>query len=751
MKTTQLIVKGMHCVNCAKTAERMLSKVPGVQEAHVDFTSGKARVIHDASVAVNTLADAVADAGYEAVQDEEQDSETEDPLLHKERNNLIIAWVIALPLMLTMIFMYIWNVMIIPMHYTALVSVAGSLAVLVFAGKPVVKATLFSFKTLIFTMDSLIGIGSIAALLSGILNLFKVPIENFSVLSAMIIAINNTGNYIKIKSTKKAGDAIRKLANISAKTAHKIVDGVLVDIPSKLLVPGDIVFVKPGETIPSDGIIIKGSTAIDESLATGESIPVDKTEGSNVIGGTINQTGAIEVKIDKTGSDTFIASVIKLIEDAQASKIPIQQLADKVTNIFVPVILILSALSFAFWLISPKTGWNILEALRHVFPFLPEQMTTLSMALFSSIATLVIACPCALGLATPTALMVGISMGAQNGILIRKGEAIQTIKDATIVVFDKTGTITNGRPEVINCIPFYKKEFFTTSYLLEKNSEHPLAHAIAEYSYKTLLSLSASKETLDKELQTYQVNGFLAKPGMGAEAILNGSTVYAGTLSFLSSHGVQLNSVSEIINKYNSEPVTIVGVANNTGLLGIFTLGDSLKPDTPQVIQALNNLGLKTMLLSGDNTHTATNIASLAGISEVKAELSPQDKIDEIKKLQGAGHTVIMVGDGINDAPALKQADVGIAIGTGTDIAMDSADIILVQGKLHKLLSSITLSRALFNKIKQNLFWAFFYNLVAIPLAMLGMLNPIIAESAMALSSISVVSNSLKLRRLKLF
>ena len=498
MKTTQLIVRGMHCVNCAKTAERMLSKVRGVQEAHVDFTTGKARVIHDASVAVSALADAVADAGYEAVQEDEQDSDSEDPALQKERKNLIIAWLIASPLMLNMISMNIWHFMIIPMRYDAIVSVIGSLAVLISAGRSVLNATFFSFKTRIFTMDSLIGIGSIAALLSGILNLLSFPIENFSVISAMIIAINSTGNYLKLKTTKKAGDAVKKLANLSAKMSHKIIQGTIVDIPSKLLVPGDIVLVKPGETIPSDGVIIKGNTTIDESLATGESIPVSKGEGCNVIGGTINQVGAIEVQIEKTGSDTFIAGVIRLIEQAQASKIPIQQLADKVTNVFVPVILILSVISFAFWLIFPEVGWKIVDSFRGLFPWLSGRMSPLSMALFSSIATLVIACPCALGLATPTALMVGIGMGAKKGILIRKGEAIQTIKDSTIVVFDKTGTITHGKPEVIDCVSFDERELFITSLLLEKNSEHSLARTIVQYSYNSLLSNFSSKEAFEE-------------------------------------------------------------------------------------------------------------------------------------------------------------------------------------------------------------------------------------------------------------
>jgi len=739
----------MHCVNCARTAERLLSKVPGVEEAHVDFATGKARVIHDASVTVTALSEAVADAGYEASPDDDQSSDEEDPALKKERCRLIISWSIAFPFMVAMISMYAFHVMLIPMEYEGLITVIGSTLVLLFAGMPVLKATFFAFKTLIFTMDSLIGIGSIAALVSGILHLAQFPIENFAMISSMIIAINNTGNYIKLNSTKKAGDAIKKLASMSAKSAHKLIDGSLIDIPIKLLVPGDVVLVKPGKIIPSDGVIVKGTTAVDESLATGESIPVDKLEGSKVIGGTINQVGAIEVKIEKTGNDTFIAQVIHLIEEAQASKIPIQQFADKITNIFVPVILILSAGAFLFWMVLPEKNLQILETFKKLLPWVQPGSSRLSMALFSAIATLVIACPCALGLATPTALMVGISMGAQRGILIRRGDAIQEIRNADVIVFDKTGTLTSGKPIVSKYLTDNEQEFFVTAYLLEKNSEHPLAHAITDYAYKKLVDTNHSKTDTDSVLKKYTIEKFSAKPGMGAEALLNGEAVYAGSLSFLENNGVLLSAFKQKLSEIDAKAATIVGIAKNRTIIGIFILEDTLKPGTYDVVQSLKTLGFSTMVLSGDTTASAQKIGTLAGIDSIKAGLLPHDKIAEIKRLQESGHKVIMVGDGINDAPALKQADVGIAIGTGTDIAISSADITLVQGKLESLIVVITLARAMFKKIKQNLFWAFFYNLVAIPLAMLGILHPVIAESAMALSSITVVSNSLRLRKLQ--
>ena len=749
MKTTQLSVKGMHCVNCARTAERLLSKVPGIQEAHVDFATGKARVIHDATVPVTALINAVADAGYEAAADEEQESGEEDPALKKERQRLVISWSIALPFMVAMISMYGFHVMLIPMEYEGFITVAGSFIVLLFAGMPVLRATFFGFRTMMFTMDSLIGIGSIAALASGILHIAKFPIENFSMISTMIIAINNTGNYIKLRSTKKAGDAVKKLAGMSAKSAHKLIDGLIVDIPIKLLVPGDIVLVKPGEIIPSDGIIVKGTTAIDESIATGESIPVDKSDGSKVIGGTINQVGAVEIKIEKTGNDTFIAQVIHLIEQAQASKIPIQQFADKITNIFVPVILVLSVSSFLLWMLLPESSLQILASIQKLLPWVQISSSRLSMALFSAIATLVIACPCALGLATPTALIVGISMGAQHGILIRRGDAIQEIRNADVIVFDKTGTLTTGKPSVSKYITDNERELFLTAYLLEKNSEHPLAHAITDYSYKKLADFFQVKADIDGELKNYTIENFSAKPGMGAEAVLNGESVYAGSLSFLETKGIPLNALKSKLSEIDAAAATIVGLAKNNTLLGVFVLEDMLKPNTYSVIQSLKELGFSTMMLSGDTKASAQKIGTLAGIDTIKAELLPHDKIEEIKKLQESGHKVIMVGDGINDAPALKQADVGIAIGTGTDIAISSADITLVQGKFESLTAVIQLTRAMFKKIKQNLFWAFFYNLVAIPLAMLGMLHPVIAESAMALSSVSVVSNSLRLRKLQ--
>ena len=474
--------------------------------------------------------------------------------------------------------------------------------------------------------------------------------------------------------------------------------------------------IKPGEKIPTDGVVIRGESAVDESMVTGESLPVEKTKGSNVIGATINQDGILYVKATKIGKDTFLAHIIELVEEAQGTKIPIQKLADKITSVFVPVILTLSILTFLGWLF-----------------FLGD----LSRSIGVAVAVLVIACPCALGLATPTALMVGSGMGAQKGILIRKGEAIQTMKEIKTIVFDKTGTITKGKPEVTNIKTFEKipeKELLNLAASLEKLSEHPIAKAIVNKA----------------GLKSYKkVTAFKVLRGRGVEGKIGKDIILIGNQTLMKERKIDLGSFVRSIEGFEEDGKTTMIITKNKKILGAIAVADSIKEDSKEAIKRLNKDGYRTVMITGDNERTAKAIAKEVGIKEVIANVLPEDKSKKVEELQKEG-MVAFIGDGINDAPALKQSNVGIAIGTGTDIAIEAGDIVLAKGSLVGVVQSINLSKATFRKIKQNLFWAFAYNIIAIPLAVAGVLHPVVAEIAMALSSVTVVSNANLLRRAKI-
>ncbi len=723
-------VEGMSCTSCEKSVEKALRKINGVSYVSVSLSTKQARVKYNGEIPFKTFYNAVKQAGYELIKEEEIDKEL--VYLKKERLRLILAWVFTLPLAIKMLLSMVFHIEIMPEMIGMIIDLLISGIVIFIIGFPVIKSTFFAFKNFSFNMDSLIGIGTIASFSTGILKIFGLKIEDFSVIGAMIMAINQIGNYLKQLSTGKASEAIKKLIQLGAKEAHLVTENGTIDIAVSELKVGDIVLVKPGEKIPSDGVIVEGFSSIDESIATGESIPVDKKEGDKVIGATVNQSGALKVKIEKVGSETFLAQVIKMVEEAQASKVPIQQLADKITSYFVPVILLLSVATFLFWFFFPETGEKFLMLVKFIFPWVMTGSDKLSMALFASIATLVIACPCALGLATPTALMVGMGIGATNGILIRKGEAIQKMKNVNTVVFDKTGTITKGKPVVTDYFTLDKDKFFNYAFALESLSEHPLAKAIVEFI---------------TERDDLKVENFNALAGRGVRGIINGKKVLAGKISFLEDENVNISSQDrERLIKFADEGKTIVGVAEEDIFLGAFAISDDLKNDSIEAIKKLHSLGLKTVMLTGDNKLSAEYIAKTVGIDEVYSELLPEDKIEVIKKLQKESKTVAMVGDGINDAPSLKQADVGIAIGTGTDIAIESSDITLVSGSLMGVYKAFLISTKTFDRIRENLFWAFFYNVIAIPLAMMGILHPLVAELAMAFSSINVVANSLRLK-----
>jgi Cu+-exporting ATPase len=556
-----------------------------------------------------------------------------------------------------------------------------------------------------------------------------------------VMAVFLTGRYIEARAKGRASQAIKKLVALGARTARiQLAEGVEKEVPVAQLAPGNVMVVRPGEKIPTDGRIVEGVTSVDESMATGESLPVDKKAGDEVIGATVNGNGLIKVEATRVGKDTFLSQVIKLVEQAQGTKIPIQAFADKVTARFVPVILLVAAATFAGWFFLTPSLKPMLVWAATFLPWVNPNLSVMSLAFFAGVAVLVIACPCALGLATPTALMVGSGMGAERGILFRSGEAIQTLKDVRAVVLDKTGTITQGRPAVTDVVPAAgasDDDVLRLAASLEQGSEHPVAGAVV-----TAAKARGLKLALPTDVQ--------AVPGQGIKGKVEGVEVLAGKELLLQECGVDCSVLDQAAAGLRKRARTVLYVASGGRPLGVIGVADTVKPDSAQAIAGLKALGITPIMLTGDNRETATQIGTEVGISRIVAEVLPAQKQQVVKDLQKEFGIVAMVGDGINDAPALKAANVGIAIGTGTDVAIESSDVTLVRGSLAGVVSAVKLSRATFVKIRQNLFWAFFYNVVAIPLAMLGLLHPIMAEVAMALSSINVVTNSLRLHRTKL-
>jgi len=635
------------------------------------------------------------------------------------KKRLTWGWILTIPIIILMyVLPFVFDVMIFSKESMIWLSLLFAFPVIFIVGFSTLKSGFRGFISFYFNMDSLIGLGTFAAYFTGFLSLFF-GFQDYSGISAMIMSIFVTGKYIEAKARGRAGQEIRKLLELGAKNARVIRGKEEIEIPILEVKVGDIIVVKPGEKIPTDGVVVKGESSVDESMVTGESLPTDKNKGSNVIGATINQDGILYIKATKVGSDTFLAHIVNLVEEAQGSKVPIQKLADKITNIFVPSVLGLAILTFI--------GWSIFG--------------NFSSAFGASIAVLVISCPCALGLATPIALTVGSGMGAKRGILIRKGEAIQTMKNVKVIVFDKTGTITKGKPEVTNIgvsKEVKEKAFLEIAGSLEKLSEHPLSRAIVIYS----------------NLRNYKpVKNFKVLRGRGIEGNILGKKYLIGNRRLMDENKVSLKGfIKKIENLENDgKTVMILSSEKNKKVLGIIAVADSIKEDSVKALEYLHKKGYYTVMITGDNERTAEAIAKEVGIKKVIANVLPEDKSEKVKELQAKnGENVSFVGDGINDAPALKQANVGVAMGTGTDIAIEVGDIVLTNGSLMGVCQAIELSKATFSKIKQNLFWAFAYNIVAIPLAVGGVLHPVFAEIAMALSSITVVTNANLLRRAKI-
>ena len=747
VKTEKVLlpVGGMTCAACSSRVERTLNKLEGVVRAQVNLATEKATVDYlPSKIGVADLKKTISKLGYfvkeeEETQHEKIEKEDDDvKKLREARRRLIIAWAFTGPMTLLMLVMLIKHIHFLHLyHYWIMFLLATP--VVFWAGH---KTNVSGIKGLLHlspNMDALIFLGVFSSYGIAIASFF-VNIPSFAMPAAMIMAFHLIGRYLETMARGRASQAIKKLLKLEAKSARLLVDGKEVEVPIEKVQVGDVMVVRPGEKIPTDGTVVKGESSVDESMATGESMPVTKKDGHEVIGATINQQGLLQIKATKIGKDTFLSQVIKMVEECQGTKVPIQELADRITYLFVPTIICIAVVTFTAWLLFPAFFTAIANWAQNYLPWVNPSLGLVALALFASITVLVIACPCALGLATPTALMVGSGMGAERGILFRRGEAIQTLQDVKAIVFDKTGTITKGKPGVTDIFPadsYSENQLLTIAGSVESGSEHPLGQAIVAEAKARGLTLN--------ELEKFE-----SVTGQGVTGKLNGNEVLIGSPRFLQQKNISLDTVKESFEKLEDEAKTVMLVAIDGKLAGIIAVADMLKEDSKDAIKELTSMGFQTVMITGDNKRTAAAIAQKVGIERVLAEVMPGEKVAEVKRLQDTLGMVAMVGDGINDAPALTQANVGIALGTGTDIAIESSDITLVRGELSAVISAIKLSTGTFKKIKQNLFWAFFYNLIAIPVAIMGLLHPIIGMTAMAISSLFVVTNSLMLKKTNL-
>jgi len=739
-ETIMLPIGGMTCASCVAHVERGLAEVPGVISASVNLASERATVSYIPGVVTRQdLQQAVAETGYQVLEletKEEEEVDQEERKMAGARFRMRVAWGFTAPIIVWMIAEMFFGITWPNATIFNLGMIALSLPVLFWVGWPTYRGAWAAVSHKHANMDALIALGTGASLITGPASFFF-PVANYAGVAAMIMAFHLTGRYVEETAKGRASQAIRKLLELGAKTARIERDGREIEVPIDQVQVGDVLVVRPGEKIPTDGVILSGESAVDESMATGESMPVNKRTGDEVIGATVNQEGLLKVEATKIGKDTFLAQVIKLVEECQGSKVPIQEFADRVTGIFVPVVISIALLTVLAWVLAP----GLMEPLVSAGTFLPwvdPSLGVLTLAIVSMVAVLVIACPCALGLATPTALMVGSGMGAENGILIRTGEAIQTLKDVQIVIFDKTGTITKGKPEVTDIVAAESSsqvnkldDLLYLAGSVERGSEHPLGRAIVERAEAQSLSLG-------------EPASFEAVRGRGVIADVDGKRALVGSRRLMREHEIDPTPLETEMVRLEEEAKTAMLVAVDGELAGVIAVADTLKDDS---VQAIKTMGIQTAMITGDNQRTAEAIARVVGIDHVLAEVLPDGKVAEVSKLQEKYGLVAFVGDGINDAPALTQANVGVAIGTGTDIAIEASDVTLVRGELTGVVQAISLSRATFRKIKQNLFWAFFYNVAMIPLAVIGWMHPVLAEIAMATSSVTVVSNANRLRK----
>jgi len=734
-KNINIGIDGMHCASCSARVEKALAGLPGVKSAHVNLALEEASVAFDERLLKTEQFDQTIRALGFSVR--EVLAKSEDQLVleaRKARARMWQAWAVAVVVSVFMVSHMFMDRMLISHLADNIIIFTLSLAAMLFPARGVYISAWRSLRSGAANMDVLIAMGTLASLLVWPLSFLVKGIDPhaFSGIAAMILAFHLTGRYLESQARGKASEAIRKLLDLGAKTAIIYEDGAEKEISIRKVQPGDILIVKAGMKVPTDGVIVEGSANLDEALVTGESMPVSRKPGDRVLGATLNLDGYLKMRAEKVGNDTFLAQVIRLVQDAQHSKVPIQLLADRVTAVFVPVIIVLAGLTFAFWMLFPSLAQSISGFILNYLP-LNTPKTGLAAALMASIATLVIACPCALGLATPTALMVGSGIGAKRGVLVRNGEALQTMKDVRAVIFDKTGTLTHGKPELVDVIinEGDPDAALGIAASLDAGSSHPLALALV-------------RAAASKSLPVRQITDYSYQSGKGSSASIDGKAYRIGSAEFIREAGLD---PSILTGSKKAAYASQVFLADETQVLASFYIADSLRAEAAEVVAKLRSMGIEPIMLSGDKQETAQAIADQVGIRRFFAQAMPEQKASLVKALQKEYGRVAMVGDGINDAPALKTADIGIAMGQGTDIAIEAADITVVRDDLRSLPLAVELSIQTFRKIRQNLFWAFFYNLIAIPLAVLGILHPIIAEIAMASSSVTVVTNANLLRR----
>ncbi len=739
IKTYNLPVEGMTCASCVSRVEKSLNKIEGVSDISVNLATEKVSFsINKEKVSLSDISRVIEDSGYRIILPPATDvksTETDEEiyLSHKDsyraslKKEFIIALIFSVPVMvISMLSMTDWFMQWSPLSMDGINKILFVLAtpVMFYSGRRFFSIAFRLAKKFTSDMNTLVAIGtgtaytysSIAVLFPEILSITFAHEHIYFDTATTIITLILLGRLLEAGAKAKTSSAIQNLIGLQPKTAKVIKDGHEADVPINQLTEGDLIIVRPGEKIPVDGVVISGSSYVDESMITGESIPVLKTSGNKVTGGTINKTGSFQFKATAVGSETLISHIIRLIEKAQASKAPIQNLVDKIASVFVPIVIVISALTFVYWYLFGGLSF------------------TSSMLNF--IAVLVIACPCALGLATPTAIMVGTGLGASNGVLIKNARSLQQAVKISTVVLDKTGTITEGTPQVVNVVTlngFDEKELLSFAASAEKLSEHPYADAIVKYAKQ-------------KSIHFEDPESFNSETGLGLKAVIKDKVVVIGNDKMMINNSIQVSFAEKEIHQLTSQAVTPIYISVDGKLAGLIGIADKIKSSAKEAINKLKSQNINVVMLTGDNEITAKAIAQQAGIDTVIANLLPHQKAEAVKKLQSEGKIVAMVGDGINDAPALAQADVSIAPGTGTDIAMETADITLMSGDLTGIVKAIRLSKKTITAIKQNLFWAFIYNVIGIPVAALGLLNPMFAAAAMALSSVSVVSNSLRLK-----
>jgi P-type Cu+ transporter len=744
VRKLSLPVEGMTCASCVSRVEKAIGKVDGVQNVAVNLATEKATFeIDESKVDVKDIARMVEDAGYKIdLNDAKKDktSQVDKTEIESEKKEYDIQlqkeFIFALILTVPIFILSIGNMWegfssLIPISSEYLNKILLILTTLVvfISGKRFYRIFWNNLKHFTADMNSLVAVGTGASYIYSILvTLFPdlilvngaVPHVYFDT-TAVIITLILMGRWMESRAKAKTNTAIKKLMALKPKTATVKRNGEEVIVSIDELIINDIVVVKPGGKIPADGKIVSGSSAVDESMITGESIPVEKSSGSKVIGGTINKSGSFDFEISALGENSVLGQIIKMVEEAQGSKAPIQNLADKVAAVFVPAVVGIAVITFVIWLFT-GTGDSVF-----------------STALINFVAVLIIACPCALGLATPTAIMVGTGKGAQFGILIKNGESLELAHQISTIIFDKTGTITQGQPEVAEVVTdgISEEDLMEYAYSLESRSEHPLAEAVTKYAKSG-------------NIQQLECKYFENFPGKGVSGIVNDNKVMAGNFKYVSENPGIADDLSEDINRLNGSGKSIICVAVNNKLKGLIAIEDPIKPTSIEAISELKSMGMRTVMITGDNKTTAEIIAKKSGVDSFDAEVMPNDKARIVEKYQKEKKVIAMVGDGINDAPALAQSDVGIAIGSGTDVAIEAGSIVLMNDDLRGVVSAIRLSGKTIKTIKQNLFWAFIYNTIGIPLAAFGILNPMFAALAMSFSSVSVVSNSLRLKNFKI-